>query len=137
MTLPAPYVHPHLPHPEKIVLDFRGMRLVTLSNGPQWVKFARHSAIAKQKKLVTDALNARSLACPWLPPLDVVITRFAPGTMDDDNLTIAGKGVRDAVARWIGINDKLRALVGYRVCQAKTKRGEYSVRIVIMPRREE
>lgn len=123
--------------PDRLVLDFPGMRLVTLSNGPQWVKFARHSAIAKQKKLVTDALNARSLACPWLPPLDVVITRFAPGTMDDDNLTIAGKGVRDAIARWIGINDRLRALVSYRVHQVKSKRGEYSVRVTIGPRREE
>lgn len=132
-----PYVQPRLPHPEKLVLDFPGMRLVTLSNGPQWVKFARHSALKKQKKLVTDTLNARSLTCPWLPPLDVVITRFAPGTMDDDNLTIAAKGVRDAVSRWIGISDRFRALIAYRVVQVKTQRGEYAVRVSIAPRGDE
>jgi len=125
------------PHPERLVLDFPGMRLVTLSNGPQWVKFARHSATKKQKKDVLDALFARSLTCPFLPPMDVTITRFAPGTFDDDNLTIAAKAIRDAVAKYVGINDKLRALVSYRVRQAKTKQGIYAVQIEIKPRPEE
>lgn len=124
------------PHPDRLVLDFPGMRLVTLSNGPQFVRFARHRTLKVQKAAVSAALNARSLTCPWLPPLDVTITRCSPGTFDDDNLTIAAKGVRDAIARWLGINDKLRALVSYRVLQVKTKRGEYSVRVTIAPRRE-
>ncbi len=47
-------------------------------------------------------------------PCRVILTRFAPSNgLDDDNLAGALKGVRDAVAEWLGVDDRDRHRVRY------------------------
>jgi hypothetical protein len=62
---------------------------------------------------------------PWL----VVITRLGPGLLDDDNLAASAKHVRDAIAKWCGVDDRHRHIVLYRYEQERAK--EYGVRIEI------
>lgn len=60
-------------------------------------------------------------------PCSVVLTRIAPSAgLDDDNLTGALKSVRDAVATWLGVDDRDRMTVRYRYAQM---RGPWGVRI--------
>ena len=54
-------------------------------------------------------------------PCTVTLTRLAPSNgLDDDNLASSMKGVRDELARWIGIDDR-SALVQWRYEQARSK----------------
>jgi hypothetical protein len=122
------------PAPHRFVVLVPGLRLVTLSNGPQFKPFMKHSIKKKQQKLVGDALDARSKVCPFTPPMVVTITRCAPGRMDSDNAVSAAKFVRDRVAQWLGINDKREDLVEYVVKQEKTSKGVYFVKIEFTPR---
>jgi hypothetical protein len=56
-----------------------------------------------------------------------VLTRFAPSNgLDDDNLTGALKGVRDAVAQWLEVDDRDRSRVRYVYEQ---QRGSWGVGI--------
>lgn len=60
-------------------------------------------------------------------PLLVTLTRIAPSSgLDDDNLASALKSVRDQVAAWLGVDDKLRDIVRYEYEQ---ERGPWAVRI--------
>lgn len=53
-------------------------------------------------------------------PLLVTLTRIAPSNgLDDDNLASALKSVRDQVAGWMGVDDKLRDVVRYQYRQQK------------------
>lgn len=61
------------------------------------------------------------------PPLPCVVTltRLAPSSgLDDDNLVGSLKSVRDAVADWLGVDDKDRATVRY---QYEQQRGPWAV----------
>ncbi len=63
------------------------------------------------------------------PPLPAVVTltRFAPSNgLDDDNLAGSLKGVRDAVAAWLGVDDRDRSRVRYVYEQ---QRGTWAVGI--------
>lgn len=64
-------------------------------------------------------------------PANVVLTRMAPSTgLDSDNLVSAFKAVRDAVAEWLGVDDRdTRVTWQYR--QERTPRGVWAVRIQI------
>lgn len=72
----------------------------------------------------------RSHATPTLPCV-VTLTRIAPSSGIDpfDNLPSSLKGVVDAIAEWIGIDDKDPA-VKY---EAKQERGPWAVRIESRP----
>jgi hypothetical protein len=64
-------------------------------------------------------------------PCTVLLTRVAPSDgLDDDNLAGSLKAVRDAVAKWLGVDDKHRDQVRYRYAQC---RGEWGVRIEFGP----
>ena len=53
-------------------------------------------------------------------PCVVTLTRFAPSNgLDDDNLAGSLKGVRDAVAEWLGVDDKRRDIVRYQYEQMR------------------
>jgi hypothetical protein len=63
------------------------------------------------------------------PPIPAVVTltRFAPSNgLDDDNLAGSLKGVRDAVAAWLGVDDRDRSRVRYVYDQ---QRGAWAVGI--------
>jgi hypothetical protein len=73
----------------------------------------------------------KTLAKPSLP-LIVTLTRVAPSNgLDDDNLAGALKGVRDAVAEWLGVDDRDRATVRYEYEQ---RRGPWGVEISWRPK---
>ena len=62
-------------------------------------------------------------------PCVVLLTRVAPSAgLDDDNLAGALKSVRDAVADWIGVDDKLRDIVRY---ECRQERGPWGVRVEV------
>lgn len=65
---------------------------------------ARARRVKAEKLAVAWALTAE--ARPELPCV-VVLTRTAPSNgLDDDNLAGALKAVRDAVAEWLGVDDR-------------------------------
>lgn len=85
-------------------------------------------AHAKRVKKERDAAAwmLKSAMKPGLP-CSVTLTRVAPSNgLDDDNLAGALKGVRDAVAQWIGVDDRDRQTVRYIYGQ---RRGEWGVTI--------
>jgi hypothetical protein len=60
-------------------------------------------------------------------PCTVTLTRTAPSEgLDDDNLAGALKGVRDAVAEWLGVDDKRTDVVRYVYAQ---RRGQWGVEV--------
>ncbi len=117
---------------ESIVVVIPGLRLVSEANAREHWR-VRAKRTKEQKALVTMVLQSL-VAAPPRPPVDIVITRTSPGTLDDDNLQGSGKHVRDAVAKWIGIDDGSESF-RCRVEQTSAGRGVYSVTIRITPQR--
>lgn len=73
------------------------------------------------------------LTCPTHSlPAVVRLTRLSAGTLDDDNLRGALKGVRDGCADRLGVADNDPRVI-WEYAQAKCPRGEYGVRIEIRP----
>ena len=64
---------------------------------------------AKAKRVASQRLITKAVLSgvprPALP-VAVLLTRVAPGELDDDNLSGACKAVRDEVAAWLGIDDR-------------------------------
>lgn len=88
----------------------------------------RSKRVRKEREAVAWIL--RSQPKPQIP-CTVILTRVAPSAgVDDDNLVGALKGVRDEVARWLGVDDRHRNQVRYRYAQT---RGEWGVRIDFGP----
>jgi len=78
---------------------------------------ARHGRVKRERKVVTAAL--RNQPKPPLP-CTVVLMRCAPSSgLDDDNLVGSLKGVRDAVAQWLRVDDARRETVRYRYAQTR------------------
>jgi hypothetical protein len=61
---------------------------------------------------------------------DVLLVRLSAGTLDDDGLVGAMKGVRDEVAAWIGLDDA-DDHIGFRYLQEPCRRGTHAVRVEI------
>lgn len=88
----------------------------------------RSKRVRKEREAAAWIL--RSATKPQIP-CTVILTRLAPSAgVDDDNLVGALKGVRDEVAKWLGIDDRHRNQVRYRYAQA---RGEWGVGIDFGP----
>jgi len=64
--------------------------------------------------------------------LTITMTRVSPGTLDDDNLRGALKGVRDGIATSLGIDDGDPSL-RWEYAQRPGKTGSYAVEVVIAP----
>jgi hypothetical protein len=69
----------------------------------------------------------------WIPPTPclVTFTRSGPRPMDSDNLAGAFKGLRDSVARWLGVDDGDESKVAWAYRQEK---GPAGVRVRIESR---
>lgn len=87
------------------------MRLETVSEANTRGEGARMARKKNQKQVVTDFLCAR-LRPDFGPamvrtqgPLRVVLVRGAPRKLDGDNLASSLKACRDAVAKWLGVDD--------------------------------
>lgn len=64
-------------------------------------------------------------------PCSVLLTRVVSGraqAYDDDNLAGSFKAVRDAIAKWLGVDDKHSAIVCYRYAQ-RTRQARDAVQI--------
>lgn len=86
---------------------------------------ARTKRVKTERETVTWYLVTRPKPAT---PCVVTITRVAPSAgLDDDNNVSAAKAVRDAIAAWLGIDDK-DARVRY---QCDQKRGDWCVLIEI------
>lgn len=80
------------------------------------------TARVKKERIATAWILTR-VRKPALP-CSVLLTRIAPSSgLDDDNLAGALKGVRDAVAKWLGVDDRKSLTVRYRYAQARGKWG--------------
>jgi len=85
----------------RVTLVAKGLRLVASPNArAHWSRTAKKRA--RERLVVTRALAGIT---PPAGPWRVTITRVGPRAMDDDNRTASAKGVRDAIAAWLGIDD--------------------------------
>lgn len=89
---------------------------------------ARAGSIARHRALVVQVLRAL-VRTPPAGDLVVCCTRIAPRALDDDNAAGAVKASRDAVAEWLGVDDR-NPRVTWRVDQA---RGAPALRVEIVP----
>lgn len=85
---------------------------------------ARARRVKRERGLAATMVPARPL------PAVVTLTRMSAGTLDDDNLQGACKGIRDGIADKLGVADN-DPRIEWRYAQEKTKRGVYGVRVRI------
>ena len=103
--------------------------------------FAKSERVKAQRSAVKQVLASTFGA--HVPPLHVVLgnvatsnrievrlVRLAPGLLDDDNLRGALKAVRDAVAAWIGIDDR-NPIASWGYDQTRAPQHVYRVRIEV------
>jgi hypothetical protein len=96
-------------------------------------RWKRSGRIKEQKRVTRLVLDAWSLRPPK-PPLVVCITRLIGckgRAMDSDNIVSSGKHIRDAVAEWLGVDDRHDSIVRYEVDQVRAKNGTPGVRLTI------
>ena len=80
----------------------------------------RHRRVKREKLEVSTELKqyARHHGKPAVP-CSVLLTRLGPSPgLDDDNLVGSLKSTRDAIADWLGVNDRDRMTVRYLYDQA-------------------
>lgn len=109
-----------------------GLRLTNpLNTRVHWRVLSKRGK--EQKEAVGYALLAAGLSDIKWPtpkhPWRVVITRMGPRAMDDDSVVSSAKHVRDAVAKFIYVDDRHRHIVRYEYSQERSR--EYGVRIEI------
>lgn len=119
---------PRAPTDEPQIIELP-MRTARGQNGGE-LPMVRHRRVKREKADVAWFLRRHQgrtgFAKPSIP-CSVLLTRIAPsGGLDDDNLVGSLKSVRDAVATWLGVDDKDRMTVRYRYAQ---RRGPWGVRI--------
>lgn len=100
-------------------------------------RMAKAGRVKAQRKTTTDVVCALvGPRCPLPTPLVVELVRLAPSSgLDDDNLTSALKATRDALAKWLGVDDRKRDVVRYEYDQRREK--TYGVEVCIRPMEEE
>lgn len=91
---------------------------------------------SSQKEITTYKLRAAYVRCPFPLPLVVKLTRRGARLLDDDNLRGALKAVRDAVARYLEVDDKHSEIVRYDYAQELAGKRPCGVTIEIAPRGE-
>jgi hypothetical protein len=104
-----------------------GLALVSEANAHEHYR-ERSNRAAMQHAAVGSSLRVLA-GGPLAPPCRVVITRTAARGLDTDNLQGSGKHVRDAVAKWLGVDDRDRR-VEWFVAQEK---GPVAVVIEVAP----
>lgn len=113
----------------RVILTMRTNRGMNAREHPM----ARHRRVKREKDETMWYLYKyqRTYGKPALP-CTVLLTRYAPSNgLDDDNLCGALKSVRDAVAAWLGVDDRHRDVVRYAYAQCKST--AWGVRIEFGP----
>lgn len=99
-----------------------GPRIVIPMKTGRGMNSRGHWRVAHRRNLAEQECVAWALVERRRPPVpcSVVLTRFAPSCgLDDDNLAGALKATRDAVAKWLGVDDGNRATVRFRYAQTR------------------
>jgi hypothetical protein len=110
------------------------IKTVNESNGDKGMAAHwRKTKLRKQAHYAVDLVTA-PIRRPTRFPVVVRISRFSAGTLDDDGLRSATKAIRDAVAKWIGVDDGDVERVGWDYHQEPCRRGEYGVRVEVFER---
>lgn len=120
---------------DALVCVIPGIKLKTLNTSLRGVTrgamFAKAASTKKLHEQVIMVLRSK-FGAPPSPPLTVTITRIAPCELDDDNVVGSAKGVRDSVAKWLGVDDRTkRSGVAWRYEQTRGRPREYGVGIRI------
>lgn len=102
-----------------------GLRLVSELNAHAHYRERQRRAARQHEQVAPFLYRHRPPALPAI----VRIVRVAPSPLDTDNLVGSAKHVRDAVARWMGVDDRSE-LVTWHVGQ---ETGPYAVRILVRP----
>lgn len=109
------------------------MKLPSLANARMhWAARARlvkqqRDAVTLALKTSKDTWSMSAAAAAFYPgPLVITITRCAPRQLDDDNAVSAAKPTRDAIAAFLGLDDRDTRL---RFVVRQEKAEEASVRI--------
>jgi len=83
---------------------------------------ARARRVVKERGLTTLCLRSQMGTPPALP-VTITLVRVSPREMDSDGAVAALKSVRDAVASWLGVDDRDTADLVWRYEQRKGKVG--------------
>jgi hypothetical protein len=106
-------------------VEIPGLRLdVTANSRLHWA--AKAKRVKRQRAVV--GLMLRAVARPALPCV-VTITRRSPGTLDDDNAVSSAKATRDAVATWLGVDDRDPRVTW----EVRQERAPWGVRVSVRP----
>jgi hypothetical protein len=111
-----------------IAFELPGMALTgSLNSREHWRVKQRREKPQKAAALLAAQAYTRGL----FPLIVVTITRVGPRKVDSDNLQGYCKGVRDQVAKALGIDD------GHKIYEWRyvQERGEYAVRVAIEVRK--
>lgn len=101
-----------------------------LNDHSHWRNRQRRARV--QHKAVASVISALSLDRPELPCV-VNLTRVSRGMLDpDDGLNSSCKFVRDAIAKWLGVDDKHSHIVKYKYDQRRGTPPAVEVEIVPM-----
>jgi hypothetical protein len=118
MTAPADYW----------VVSLPGLRTQSEMNlREHWGK--RNARRERQQRVTLCALRSQIGNRPPPCPLVAKLTRVGPRRMDSDNAVISLKHVRDAVAKYLGVDDGDEASVRWEYGQEVAK--TYAVRVEI------
>ena len=110
------------------------IRLVCGANSREH-HMARARRIAYEHRIVTLAMDAHVRHALRGVPCTVTLTRIAPRALDvDDNLPSASKGPRDAIAKWLGVDDRTADVVKYVYAQRRGRPHEYALWVAISER---
>lgn len=89
-----------------------------------------HMARARKVKAEREAVGwlTKRYPAPAERPLIVTLTRVGPSNgLDDDNLRGSLKSIRDAIAQWLGVDDRHARIVQYCYLQARDR--DWGVRV--------
>ena len=93
---------------------------------------AKHARTLKEKDAVLWAIFGAWGHRRPSPPVVVTLTRIAPRKLDTDSLAYGFKATRDAVAKWLGVDDGDESRVRWVYApQERGKPGQYACRISI------
>ena len=80
---------------------------------------ARATRVRRERAATARALRDAKCPRPTIP-CSVLLTRVAPSSgLDDDNLISSLKGVRDELAKWLGVDDRDSLTVRFRYAQKR------------------
>lgn len=107
-------------------LHAKGLRLINAANEREhWA--AKAARVTAEHQVIANALA--TVARPEGPRFVVTITREGRALMDTDGLAISAKAIRDAIARWLGVDDGPMAPVTWSYEQHTAK--GYGVMVTI------